>query len=701
MKSFPTFFGFLRRYSVPLILLAVAALAYGWQTARLGFYWDDWVFVGRYQSMGVFNTIFYGGTRQLGVFTLLPGFLLAGDSPLAWHIYSLLLRWAVGLLFWWLLDQLWPGQRTAITLMAALFIVHPAFSQQSIAVVYSLQWVDYATFLISIGLMVMAERDDSRTNIPGLGLGLRWLWLALAILAQALHLFIVEYFVGLELIRPLVLYLLQEEPSGDLRGKWLRLKNTFIHWLPYLLILIAYAVWRSGLLGGGFDTYEYKTITAFLRTDPRAAILEALEYGLKDILVLLVNTWQGTLAPSIIDLSQPYNFFSLAIAALSAFGLYYLLSRPGFDAPAAIAPDGEKLSHGRFLRQAAALGFFAVLVSFIPSWFVRRHIVEPGNFGDRFALAGLFGASILLVVLAQYFGGRRGRGILLASLFIGLAIGSQMRFANNYRWDWERQLRTYWQVAWRAPALKPGTVLVGYNAISTTTVNYVGGFAFNDLYQPVVPAPTPVVWYVNYPKTSIPANLDKFLSGDWVNVDEFDNISVSVRRDNSLGLDYTEGRCVKILSPDDLLNYNLPDDFRPVAGFSNPALVLPKSSLRPAQRIFGREPQPNWCYYFQKAELARQLADWDRVIALKKEADQAGFEPLDAYELFPFIEAYAMRADWGPAQKLSSQAYKSLPKSLDGLCLIWKRIGNPASGSSSPSGYAAAFQQVNAQLNCR
>jgi hypothetical protein len=92
---------FFRRLAIPLLLFAVTALAYGWQLTRLGFYWDDWVFVYRYQTLGVFNTIFYGGTRQLGVFALLPGFLLAGDSPLLWHIYSLFLRWGVALLFWW------------------------------------------------------------------------------------------------------------------------------------------------------------------------------------------------------------------------------------------------------------------------------------------------------------------------------------------------------------------------------------------------------------------------------------------------------------------------------------------------------------------------------------------------------------------------------------------------------------------------
>jgi hypothetical protein len=69
---------------------------------------------------------------------------------------------------------------------------------------------------------------------------------------------------------------------------------------------------------------------------------------------------------------------------------------------------------------------------------------------------------------------------------------------------------------------------------------------------------------------------------------------------------------------------------------------------------------------------------------------------LNAYELLPFIEAYAMRADWSTAQKLTTQAYKSLPKSFDGLCQVWQRVGQ-----YKPDGYDAAYQQVSTQLGCR
>ena len=661
---------FFQRYSTPLLLLAVTALAYGWQIQRLGFYWDDWVFVYRYQTLGLFKTVYYGSTRQLGVFAFLPGFLFARDNPFLWHVYSLLLRWGVTLLFWWALSRLWTGRQTTLTLAAALFAVYPAFSQQSIAVVYSLQLVTYGIFLFSLGSLIRAERAEKR----------RWLWLGLALLGQVAHLFIVEYFVGLELIRPLVLYFLQ---NGENRRA--RIKSAFVRWLPYLFILGVYAVWRSGVLGGGFDSYEYKTFPAFFRAEPFLALREAAEYGLKDLLVLLVSTWNQTLAPSLVDFGQPYNFFSLLVGFGAALGLGWALLRLDVE---------TETDANRFFRQAAALGLLAVVVGFIPSWFVRRHIVEPGNFGDRFALAGLFGASLLLAALVRFFGGRRG--VWLAALFIGLAIGAQIRFANNYRRDWERQLQTYWQLAWRAPALQPGTVVIGYDSISTTTVNYVGAFAVNNLYQADPPPVSPNLWYVNYPKTTIANNLEAFQRGEWTFTDVFDTYQIPVTPQNSLGVDYRPGRCLKVLAAEDLENENLDPNFRPVAGFSNPGLILPSGGHLPVQRIFGPEPAPSWCYYYQKADLARQLGDWETVLALKQQADAAGLEPLVVAELFPFIEAHIRRGEWQAAQDLTFAGYDRSHKAWYSLCQLWQRLGPVA-----PEGFTAGFEPVNARFSCQ
>ena len=61
--------------------------------------------------------------------------------------------------------------------------------------------------------------------------------------------------------------------------------------------------------------------------------------------------------------------------------------------------------------------------------------------------------------------------------------------------------------------------------------------------------------------------------------------------------------------------------------------------IRQIPEIFGAEPPHTWCYYFEKADLARQLQDWQSVLQLEKQAREHGFTPKFGPEYVPFIEA--------------------------------------------------------------
>jgi hypothetical protein len=60
----------------------------------------------------------------------------------------------------------------------------------------------------------------------------------------------------------------------------------------------------------------------------------------------------------------------------------------------------------------------------------------------------------------------------------------------------------------------------------------------------------------------------------------------------------------------------------------------------PPAVIFGKEPPHDWCYYYQKASLARQKGDWEEVVRLGLEAESLGFKPVEVSEWMPFYEAY-------------------------------------------------------------
>ncbi len=65
----------------------------------------------------------------------------------------------------------------------------------------------------------------------------------------------------------------------------------------------------------------------------------------------------------------------------------------------------------------------------------------------------------------------------------------------------------------------------------------------------------------------------------------------------------------------------------------------------PPQSIFGAEPPHDWCYYYQKAALARQQGDWEAIQALYQEALGLGLYPNDSVEWMPFVQAYTVLGD--------------------------------------------------------
>jgi hypothetical protein len=93
-------------------------------------------------------------------------------------------------------------------------------------------------------------------------------------------------------------------------------------------------------------------------------------------------------------------------------------------------------------------------------------------------------------------------------------------------------------------------------------------------------------------------------------------------------------------------------------------------SLPPVE-IFGREPAHTWCYYYQKADLARQSENWAQAVALLEEADQRGYEPAKKSEWLLFVDAYTRMGDFSAAEKLTRRIQSRDPRLTQSLCTYW------------------------------
>jgi hypothetical protein len=71
-------------------------------------------------------------------------------------------------------------------------------------------------------------------------------------------------------------------------------------------------------------------------------------------------------------------------------------------------------------------------------------------------------------------------------------------------------------------------------------------------------------------------------------------------------------------------------------------IILNTEPQIPPQIVFGPEPFHGWCYYYEKADLARQRGDWGEVMRLGNEVFDNELIPGDPIEWMPFLQAYTL-----------------------------------------------------------
>ena len=102
----------------------------------------------------------------------------------------------------------------------------------------------------------------------------------------------------------------------------------------------------------------------------------------------------------------------------------------------------------------------------------------------------------------------------------------------------------------------------------------------------------------------------------------------------------------------------------------------------PLLKLFGAEPKHEWPYFYQKAELERQLQHWEAVVLLGEDAVKQGYAPTDPSEWFPFIEGYAHAHRYRTAEELTDRVLKASPEAISALSSFWLHCSRECSPSS-------------------
>lgn len=125
---------------------------------------------------------------------------------------------------------------------------------------------------------------------------------------------------------------------------------------------------------------------------------------------------------------------------------------------------------------------------------------------------------------------------------------------------------------------------------------------------------------------------------------------------------------------------NEQDSIRLIGSYSEVEHVLvDETPHTPPAIVFGSEPPHDWCYYYQKADLARQRGEWSQVLDMGGQARGQGLEPRDLIEWMPFLQAYAQTGDVERLMELASVVRADTYVSLQACRILGNMPGIPTS----------------------
>lgn len=665
---------FMKRLYPSITIFAIALLAYGLLIPQLGFYWDDlpisWI---RYQLGPEALVAYFATSRPVwGVLFEITSRLIP-QNPIAWQVFAFFWRWVCAVIVYMVFAKLWKDRPRLALGVALLFLVYPGFDQHFTAYLYSHFYIVIFFFLFSFLCMLIASESPEHY----------WAWTAAGLLFSALNLWMTEYFFLLELMRVgVILIMLHDEQLRFFE----RARRALKLWTPYLTLFVLAVLSRLFVFNNQYEMgLGSETDTSLLATLRNLAhdFELALRLVLRDAWLRMFDVPETLRAGSVLT---SYYVIVIIVILVAAAG-FLLLPRD------AAGSARKNLADGLWMF---GLGILAVSLSGWPFWLIGFHpsLEWPAS---RFTLPFILGVCLIFGGLIAALPWERLRIVLFVSL-ICLAAGKQYLISRAYVQDWNIQKDLFWQMTWRAPGLKPDTlVLLNEGALHYYADNSLS-VALNWIYAP--DNHTEHIEYVLfYPTTRLRNDLPKLEPGLPITYDYLAG-KFNGNTSQTVAMYYAPPGCLRILDPEiESRNRLIPEKslMRFAANISDPGLIVnePRAKM-PA--VYGPEPEHGFCYYFQQAELARQYKDWDSVVKNGEIALSLSDHPYEPAEQFVFIEGYAHVGEWERAVDLSKDAYDVSPD-ITGrmLCGLWSRIVAETTDSLERS---AALSEIERMIAC-
>ena len=658
-------------FAAILLILLTTVITYGVSIPRLGYYHDDWFVLWSGQARGAQSLMPLFSTDRpfMGVvYSFL--YRLLGNTIINWHLYALLWRFIGGLAFFWILRLIWPNQKYMTTLMTVLFVIYPGFLSQPNANTKQNHLYGFGTALLSIALMLQGMKTTER--------GWKIFCSLLSLVLTANYLFIYEYMIGFEGTRLILMgYVLYQEGFKEIRS----LASEIIKraW-PYWVVTAGFLYWRIFIFEGSRNATDVSGLAGSYLSNLRYMSIRVILETAKDFLDTTIFAW----------FVEPYQLLSLApysnlafalliagvVAALVWLYIFLFKKRWGVDYNEAETP--------RLMKDFIWMGSLVVLCAVAPVILSDRQ-VELYDPYKSYGLHPIPGVVLFIVGMTLMLQPKFRRLILIA--LVGISVSTQILNADYWAEYWKIQREMAWQMTWRAPDIQADTLVMAYIS---------GGYNPQQDYE--IWGPLNLIY--NPGPAKAPAIQAEVLNSDTsYSILKKDVLNNHVR-DIKLHRDFNNLLLLSI--PSSISCMHVIDGQLPVYS-ANESLLVEKvgayshvdriiqtgTSPIPPPSIFGTEPAHDWCYYYQKASLARQSGDWQEIGKLYDQVRKLGLETDDKSEMIPFFEGLVNSGRVEDARALYREEIKGQNEMRFPLCTFLAKDPGypPAFGYDYPKVY--------------
>ncbi|MBI5933171.1 MAG: hypothetical protein HY867_05650 [Chloroflexi bacterium] len=661
----------MKRYLPYLLLLVVSALTYLPFVGRFTYANDDWYLMyGAHVQGADYFAPAYERDRPLRAYVLGPAYNLFGDDPLPYHVSAYAFRFLSAVSLFWLLNQVWPLSLRGVSgandeatpspargllrredhpprndgypipnyqspnlpitnlLITLLFLLYPGFLSQPNPIDYQSQIVSLFAAMTSLALTVAALKTPK--------LALKVVYLILSFLLAWVYLGLIEYYLGLEVLRLLVIFIvLRHKTNYALRFTQYAIR-TIIKSIPSLLGPLTFLIWRFFFFTSDRNATDAGLQLGALFASPLQTGLWWLARFVQDTINVLFLAWGVPLYHLGFNLRLSETWIGFALAFAVAAGVVIALSE-GWRREAS---EAAVEAHDDWRAEMLWVGILSAMAGLIPVILVNRH-VEFFSL-SRYTLASSVGAAMAVVAMLGYLSSARLRWGLVG-LLTGLAVLTHYANAVNIAREADAVRNFWWQVAWRVPQMRDGATLAAQFPASIQEDYFLWGAA-NLIYHPEPQTAQPIEAPIGAVLLT-PENMTRILTRKGMDEPDRRNTHVVMDYGNMLILAQSSaGGCVRVLdgSQPELSASDDPRIMLVAARSRIENVIVDGPSPVPLEAAFGPEPERGWCWYYQQAALARQRGEWALVASLGDGALEKGYYPSDAVEWFPFMQAYAV-----------------------------------------------------------